>query len=307
MHVYGMGLCALLLRTDASELHTFEPRQELREWHPKVCIGDTPWPELSWRGLHDTVLGLQLQFEHVLYVQAGFQCRLPLDRILLCLMQRAGFLLCHDYRAPETAQPAQPAQPPPDLDTVQLLVDTDAQGWSAPRPEAVRQLLLAMHTLLSAFCLLVHSTYVPAATAPTNVEDFHRESSMDDFYELHMLATVPIASIVQYRDRFKHLFHSVSQVVYYHFPAYMRTKQLAIEELQADAVPAVNLLPLLQQIHPTVPVLYEHTAAGLRTAHERHAFAWVVLGPFVVLVDRHMHSYAASDLRSLLRLLETGP
>jgi hypothetical protein len=53
-----------------------------------------------------------------------------------------------------------------------------------------------------------------------------------------------------------------------------------------------------------VPVLYEHTGAGLRAAHERHPFAWVVLGAFVVLVDGGMQSYCGDDLRALLGLLE---
>ena len=68
-------------------------------------------------------------------------------------------------------------------------------------------------------------------------------------------------------------------------------------------LPTLLLLPLLQQLHPTVPVLFEHTAAGLRTAHDRQPFAWVVLGPFVVLVNSSMQSYCSDDLRALLSLL----
>jgi hypothetical protein len=307
MQAYGMGVCALLHYADASELHTFEAKRELREWHDRVCVCDTAWPALTWRGLHHIVLSLQLEFEHMFQTRGGARCLLPLDRILLCLMQRIGFLLCHDYKHEEALDTTAAADH--DVDNVQLLVDVDAQGWRTPRPEAVRQLLLAVHALLSAYCLLMHSTHVRtqhdfSTQTDTAVHDFHRESAMDDFYELHMIATVPVGSIVQYKDKFRHLFHSVSQVVYFHYPAYQRTKQLTLEELRQDNTPAHHLLPLLQQLHPSVPVLYEHTGAGLRAAHERHPFAWVVLGAFVVLVDGGMQSYCGDDLRALLGLLE---
>jgi hypothetical protein len=301
MQAYGMGLCALLHHTDASELHTFDSRQQLGEWFDRVCVCDTPWPELTWRGLHHIVLSIQLEFERLFQMRGGFHCVLPLDRVLLCLMQRIGGLLCQDYRHGPLSVDAAAHH---DVDNVQQLVDVDAQGWRTPRPEALRQILLAIHALLSAYCLLTHATHVPCDTVPdAEVEDFHRECSMDDFYETHMIVTVPVGTVVQYKDKFRHLFHSVSQVVYFHYPAYQRTKQLSLEELKKVPAPACNLLPLLQQLHPTVPVLFEHTAAGLRTAHDRQPFAWVVLGPFVVLVNSSMQSYCSDDLRALLSLL----
>lgn len=306
MHAFGMGVCVLMHHTEASELTSFDSRHELRDWYNRVCVCDTPWHSLTWRGIHHILLSIQLEFGNLFSIQAGFVCALPVDRIIMCLMQRVGFLLCHDYMYDDSDQTETAhANTQHDIDNVQLLVDVDAQNWRTPRPEAVRQLLLALHTLLSAFCLLGHSEYIPqdAANPPTVLEDFHRESSMDDFYELAMIATVPLGSIVQYKDKFRHLFHSVSQVVYYHFPAYQRTKQLTIEQLQQEDTAVEHLLPLIQQLHPMVPVLYEHTGAGLREAHERHPFAWVVLGSCVVLVDRQMQSYAAKDLRSLLHLL----
>lgn len=310
MHAFGMGVCVLMHHTDASELTSFDSVRELRDWYNRVCVCDAPWHSLTWRGVHHIVLSIQLEFGNLFRIQDGFMSVLPVDRIIMCLMQRVGCLMCHDYRHDDCEQTqGAHANTQHDMDNVQLLVDVDAQNWRTPRPEAVRQLLLALHTVLGAFCLFMHSEYIPAPDAanPTTVlEDFHRESSMDDFYELAMIATVPLGSIVQYKDKFRHLFHSVSQVVYYHFPAYQRTKQLTIEQLQQEDTAVEHLLPLIQQLHPMVPVLYEHTGAGLREAHERHPFAWVVLGSYVVLVDRQMQSYAAKDLRSLLRLLDDG-
>jgi len=303
MQAYGMGLCALLHRMDASELYTFDSRKQLGMWFDRVCVCHTPWPELSWRGIHHIVLSLQLEFTKLFEMERGFRCVLPLDRVLLCLMQRIGGLICQDYRhGPPSAEYSMNH----DIENVQLLVDIDTEGWRTPRPEALRQLLIAIHALLSAYCLLTHATHVPSdIDTKTEIEDFHRECSMDDFYETHMITTVPLGTVVQYKDKFRHLFHSVSQVVYFHYPAYQRTKQLPLEDLKRVPAPACNLLPLLQQLHPTVPVLFEHTTAGLRAGHDKQPFAWVVLGAFVVLVESSMQSYCSDDLRSLLPLLTT--
>jgi len=39
---------------------------------------------------------------------------------------------------------------------------------------------------------------------------------------------------------------------------------------------AVNLLALLVELAPDIPVLFEHTGAGHRETHARHRWAWVL-------------------------------
>ena len=58
--------------------------------------------------------------------------------------------------------------------------------------------------------------------------NYHREASLDDFYKMSQMADTPFGSVSQYKHKFRHLFHSTSQVVYFHYPSYMRRKQVAL-------------------------------------------------------------------------------
>jgi len=62
----------------------------------------------------------------------------------------------------------------------------------------------------------------------------------------------------------------------------------------------VNLLPLLLQVNPDIPLFYEHTGAGLRSAYAAHAFSWVLVSGYVLLLDRAGEVFCVEDLSSLL-------
>ena len=67
---------------------------------------------------------------------------------------------------------------------------------------------------------------------------------------------------------------------------------------------AVNVLALLLELNPNVPVLFEHTGAGHAATHAQHAWAWVLWADYVLLVDAQMHVSAALDVRALAALLQ---
>lgn len=92
-------------------------------------------------------------------------------------------------------------------------------------------------------------------------------------------------------------------MIFYHYPDYIRRKQLSMQQLSEEGGDPIALLPLLMQINPTIPVLHEHTGAGWQEAHEKNKWQWVVLGKFVLMSDRGMRIYHA-DLRRLLAFAE---
>jgi hypothetical protein len=65
----------------------------------------------------------------------------------------------------------------------------------------------------------------------------------------------------------------------------------------------VNVLALLFELRPEVPVPFEHTGAGHRSTHAQHAWAWVLWADYVLLVDAQMRVSAALDVRALAALL----
>ena len=128
----------------------------------------------------------------------------------------------------------------------------------------------------------------------------HREASLDDFYEISMVSDLSPGAIIQYKNKFRYLFHSISQVVYYHHPSYARQIQQPLSTLSCYGAHPVNLLPLLRQIEPSIPILYEHTGAGLAVVTKKQPYFWLVVSGFVVLVDDRSQAYCAQDIRCLL-------
>jgi hypothetical protein len=102
-----------------------------------------------------------------------------------------------------------------------------------------------------------------------------------------MTADCVVGTVAQYAHKFSYLFHSISQTVYYNRPSYIRQRQIPLARLleptTAQGGPkAVNLLALLVELAPDIPVLFEHTGAGHRETHARHRWAWVLWLHFVL-------------------------
>lgn len=304
MHACGMGICALLFHTTPSGASSYDTHDEfygLDDLRHKIFIHDVEPHDMTWCQLQQIVHVIHIEFMALFEggSDAAYTCRIDMPKLFLCVLQRMGLFLCNRFRDEEAPEEILA------VDDNQVL-DTDVEGWQTIRIEAVRQLLLGIHTVMSAYNLLVSARHVPTMSDDTTVEqcivhEYHREASLDSFYEIDMIMTVPTSSVVEYQDKFRHLFHSVSQVVYYHFPNYQRRRQVSMAELSGCGVSPRYILPLLLEVDPTIQVLYEHTGAGCRATHAMHEYAWTVLGPFILLVDANMQSYCARDLRTLLR------
>lgn len=81
-------------------------------------------------------------------------------------------------------------------------------------------------------------------------------ASLDEFYALSMYYDLPIAAVQQYRQNFQGMYHSVSQVVYFQNPQYVRRKQLSLDLIQAGVEP-ISSLPLFQQLYSNVELVRE--------------------------------------------------
>jgi len=97
---------------------------------------------------------------------------------------------------------------------------------------------------------------LPAAPPAFELHPHHIAASLDDFYRLSMHYDLLPASVLQYRHEFAGMFHSVTQVMYWNNPSYVRRKQLALSELCSGTF-AEHTLPLLLQLFPSVRVLFE--------------------------------------------------
>ena len=79
---------------------------------------------------------------------------------------------------------------------------------------------------------------------------------MDTYYEHMMLADLPPAARITYKQDFAGMYHCVSQVVYFHYPSYERRKPPLLEDVRLGS-PAVKALASAMQLDPELKVVYE--------------------------------------------------
>jgi len=304
MHVVALGLCALLQSTELPEYEDFSLEACLGKHAAGVLLCEQPVCGMSWRQLSDTLTALQLHFKQTITwdSKSGYHTVVDYASIFMELLKRVGYWLGRQWR--------HAVEEPADQEALLGLVDLDKEGWRCVRPACVVEVFDGVHALLSLTRLLmkaqVLSLHTQAAVDTDSVSDeiklfnHHREASIDDFYEMSMVADCAPGAITQYKHKFQFLFHSISQVVYYHYPTYERQRQQPLPMLSEYAAPGVNLLPLLLQVNLDMPHFYEHTGAGLHSAFSAHAFSWVLVSGYILLVDRSGAVFCAEDLRSLL-------
>ena len=299
MHLIGAALCVLLQRSEAAAGMAFDLRAALGPVAARVMLCEKPLEDHDVEELHALVTALQLEFVE-LYVldSTGYGALVDLELICVRVLTQLGALL--DVREKLSTEPG---QPPPAA--VRGLLEMDDDGFCSVRSETLVHLLDAMQSMLCLHMLLTRAQMLPAA-APTELHAHHREASTETFFTHSMTSDCVVGTIAQYAHRFAHLYHSVSQVVYYNFPSYARQAQLPLAELNRANAPAVNVLPLLTELRPDVPVLFEHTGAGCRAQHRKHSWSWVLWSRFVILVNTEMRSFVAADIRTLLAHIDAA-
>jgi len=306
MHVVGIGLCALLHRCELGTYENFCLAAALGPHASRVVMHAEPVSEMSWLQLSETLTALQLEFKASITwsENLGYDTCIDYAALMLVVLKRVGFWLSRQWRRVDVDGAGAD-----DSEALQGLVDLDRENWRCVRPACVVQVLDGVHALLSLVRLLLtaevvalHSPVADERRDEVRLYNHHREASIDDFYEMSMVADCMVGSVTQYKHKFQFLFHSISQVVYYHYPTYERQRQQPMAFLEDYGIPGTNLLPLLLQLNPDMPVFYEHTGAGQRAAYAAHPFSWAFMSGYILLVSRAGKVFCAQDLRSLLLL-----
>jgi hypothetical protein len=303
MHVVGAVLSVVLYRS------TFEPdtlQEMLKDMHTQITITDKNLCDYGWEDLCNLCLSLQLEFSR-LYVRTGggYDSNVDVERLCLCLMYRAGFWFSHRFRkiAQDDEVDARQSEDIPS-EALRGLVDVDTDGYCTVRVDSMRHFLNAIHSMLGLNLMLHNTEEMACEDDLPELSSHHVEASAEYFFTLSMTSDCKVGTITQYAHKFAHLFHSISQVIYFNVPTYARQKQLKITDLQKPNAPHINVLPALLELYPTVPILFEHTGAGLTTTHSKHKFAWVVWDNFVFLVTNSGRVLISDDLRTLTTLFE---
>jgi len=93
---------------------------------------------------------------------------------------------------------------------------------------------------------------------PVDLRHHHFEAATDTYYSVGMYDDIHVGALAQYMHRFSGMYHSISQVAYYHNPCYQRRKApMSVEDLLGDNRTAADFIPVLQQLYPEIQLFHE--------------------------------------------------
>ena len=313
MHVTGMYLAAQLHRLEQGghipHMSNYTLKNDVYSHAPRLCVSSLELKDMQWQALCDFVCALQQEFTAVFA-----NSDVDIGLLLLCIFSRVGFFIAHKW--PCETHDDLPAK----LEASNMQhMSPDGAGYVVLHATQIAQLLDVLHALGGTSIALSRATSISEAMMSPKALELaqkisaqitihHLEVSLDVFYELSMVYDLYIGSIVQYKHRHQEVFHSISQVVYYNWPSYARQKQLKLETIMAQRS-ALHILPLLLEMYPDIPCLYEHTGALHTDTHSKHERAFVVIAGNIFLVTKDMRVWHSSDLVLLLAhvLTESSP
>jgi hypothetical protein len=312
MHLVGASLCVLLHRSQKLEAPGYNLRRALGRTAGRVLLCDKQLVDYDIEELQHLVTALQLEFASLYSLEdagtgggaegedssAGYWALVDIEDICIQIMTQLGALLAVKKKIDTATDGADPGATLPPA-AVRGLLDVDPAGFCSVRTETFVFLLDALHSMYSLHSLLTRAKFLSPPGGLLELHSHHREASNETFFTHSMTSDCVVGTIAQYAHRFAHLFHSVSQTIYYNQPTYARQTQLPLATLQLENTHAVNVLPLLTELYPTIPVLFEHTGAGCRSKHAKHQWSWVLWSRFVLLVNADMQTFVARDLRTL--------
>ena len=86
-------------------------------------------------------------------------------------------------------------------------------------------------------------------------------------------------------------------------PNYKRQRQVEFEVITSRSAGDIHVLPLLVQIKPDVPVLFEHTGACNSALCSAEEWSWLLIHRHVVLSDNKGRYYVAKNIYVLFAYL----
>jgi hypothetical protein len=294
MHVFGFGLAYMLSKYDALQIRD-------RQWGD--MLGPLPVKghdiaQFSCKQCLEFLRMLQVEYGTVLHFDqtVGYETDVDMTLLLLVIMQRLGDHLAEQVRTPADLQE----------EVYELL--TGETEWYIVGEQTRKECFDILHVLMRLFFVLLDAEPVEADNDLVEryvkeLSPFQYEASLHDFYNFSMVSDCLPSSILIYKHKFKEMFNDPSQVVYFHQPTYTRQRQVAFESIVSQSAPDINVLPIILQIKPDVPVFFEHTGACNSTVCSTAPWSWLVIHRHVVLCDNNGKHYVAKNIYVLYAYL----
>lgn len=155
-------------------------------------------------------------------------------------------------------------------------LDPERPGWMSLT--AIRRFTSLFAVLHRHVHLASEAQELPPFGPNPDVQGFHVQAGLETFYEHSMLADLPPAARIIYKQDFMGMYHCVSQVVFMQFPNYERRRQVSLEEVRMGG-DTMGTLSSALQLRPDAKLVYEDDQI------DPTAWTWVLLsGGCVYLV-----------------------
>ena len=168
---------------------------------------------------------------------------------------------------------------------------------------AIRRFLASFLIMYRHVHLAAIAEPVPPAPYDCGIRKHHMEASSDAFGLLAMRMRLPAAAVLNYKQDFTGFFNHISQVVYFHNPAYQPLQRIPLAE--AARGDPLQVLPAIQLLYPDIRTYYEEDAFDI-TRPLGH-WAWIVLPGRVYLAGPDARVYHSDNVTALVGVYKATP
>lgn len=175
--------------------------------------------------------------------------------------------------------------------------DAEAGLLRVNRP-CIRRTLNCFLLLFRRLHMAAVATSIPTVHHNGGIHKHHMEASNDEFDLLNMRWCLPVGAVINYRNDFSGFYNHISQVVYFHYPNYERTRRCTLQEL-ATAGPE-HVLPAICLLHPNIKIWYEEDNFDI--TKPLGYWAWIILPGKIYLAGPNAELYQSGDVTALLNV-----
>lgn len=177
-----------------------------------------------------------------------------------------------------------------------ISVEDAGEGLLRINRPCIRRTLNCFLLLFRRFHMVAVATVVPAVHHSCGIHKHHMEASNDDFDLLCMRWCLPVGAVINYRNDFSGFYNHISQVVYFHYTNYERTRRCTMQDLATAS--SEHILPAICLLHPDIKILYEEDNFDI--TKPLGYWAWIILPGQIYLFGPNAELYQSADVTALL-------
>lgn len=184
MHLFGLGLCHILNTHDVLDCRAYDAAKELGE-HCARLTNDIDIHNCTWGEMTQLAYSLQSTYADLLTydVYTGYDCKVDVTYFILALMSRIGELMSNLYLWSSLSSEEQAGLSP--------YYEHESDGYHILKPMACVEVVDILHSIFRVVTLLMNAKPVGRAPERPDLNKFHHEASLDDFYRISTVMDCP--------------------------------------------------------------------------------------------------------------------